>query len=120
MSATKSIGDRGEAAAQRFLQSKGYRVVSTQWKCKEGEIDIVALQGELWVFVEVKTRRGGQSGDALAAITASKRQRLISAAYEYIARHGLDDPEWRVDAVAVTIKADGSEQIAHVEDALDW
>lgn len=120
MAATKSLGDRGEAAARRFLQSRGYQVVATQWKCKAGEIDIVARQGELWVFVEVKTRRGGQSGDALAAITTSKRQRLISAVYEYIAWHGMDDPEWRVDAVAVTIAVDGSEHITHVEDALDW
>lgn len=117
---TKSTGDQGESAALNYLSAHGFRILATQWRCKGGEIDIVAEKSDVVVFVEVKTRRGGQVGDALGAITPTKRKRMIAAAYEYIAAAGLNDPEWRIDAVAVTLREDGSVRIAHVENALDW
>ncbi len=117
---TKSTGDQGEVIASRFLQSKGYQIVATNWRCRGGEIDIVARHGAMWVFVEVKTRRGLQAGDALLAITPAKRQRLITAAQIYAAEIGMDDPPWRIDAVAITFAANGTARCVHVEDALDW
>jgi Holliday junction resolvase-like predicted endonuclease len=72
------------------------------------------------VFVEVKTRRAGQAGDALAAITPAKRQRLLTAAYAFAAQIGTVDPLWRIDAVAVTFTRSGSARCDHVENALDW
>lgn len=120
MSATKSTGDSGEAIAARYLQANGYSILATNWRCVGGEIDIVAQQGDTLVFVEVKSRRGGQSGDALLAITPAKRQRLTTAAYAYVDSAGLDDPAWRIDAVAVIFGRDGMARCTHVENALDW
>lgn len=116
----KSIGDRGEIFACRFLRAKGYGIVSTNWRCREGEIDIVAQDGTTLVFVEVKTRHGLQVGETLLAITPTKRRRMIAAAYCYTAQLIEQDPLWRIDALAITIDPDGTARCTHVENALDW
>jgi putative endonuclease len=118
--ATNSTGDRGEEIACRFLKAKGYRIVATNWRCRGGEIDVVAKDGETLVFVEVKTRRGLQAGEALASISPVKRQRMIVAAYSYAAQSDEVDPLWRIDAVAITISPNGTARCTHVENALDW
>lgn len=117
---TKSTGDRGEAIACRFLRAKGYSIVATNWRCREGEIDVVAQDGVTLVFVEVKTRRGLQAGEALVSITPAKRRRMIAAAYAYASQTGEIDPLWRIDALAITISPDGTARCTHVENALDW
>lgn len=120
MPTSKTTGVDGEAFARRYLEAKGFEIVAANWRCTGGEIDIVARQGETWVFVEVKTRRALAAGDALAAITPTKRQRLLTAAYAFAAQTGVDDPAWRIDAVAVIFARDGSARCHHVENALDW
>ena len=116
----KITGDRGEAIACRFLHAKGYAIIATNWRCREGEIDVVARDGSTLVFVEVKTRRGLETGEVLVAITLSKRRRMIAAAYAYAAQTGELDPLWRIDALAITIGPDGTARCTHVENALDW
>ena len=117
---TKTTGDRGEDIACRFLSAKGYGIVATKWRCRQGEIDVVARDGATLVFVEVKTRRGLQSGEALASITPAKRRRMIAAAYAYAAQIDEPDPPWRIDALAITISPNGTARCTHVENALDW
>jgi putative endonuclease len=116
----KSTGDRGEAIACRFLRAKGYGIITTNWRCRDGEIDVVAQDGAALVFVEVKTRHGLQAGEALVSITPAKRRRMIAAAYAYAAQIGELDPLWRIDALAITIGPDGTARCTHVENALDW
>jgi putative endonuclease len=116
----KSTGVDGEALARRFLQAKGYEIVASNWRCTGGEIDIVARDGGVLVFVEVKTRRTATAGEALAGITAAKRQRMLTAAYAFAAQTGVIDPPWRIDAIAVIVARDGSSRCHHVENALDW
>lgn len=117
---TKSTGARGEEIACRFLRAKGYGIIATNWRCREGEIDVVAQDGSTLVFVEVKTRRGLQAGETLVSITQVKRRRMIAAAYAYAAQTDELDPLWRIDALAITISPDGTARCAHVENALDW
>ena len=106
--------------AARFLQGKGYQIVETNWHCAHGELDIVAREGDVFVFVEVKTRRARQTETALTSITPAKRERLIASAYTYIADHELENPTWRIDVVAIALPRSGQPVIDHVEDALDW
>ena len=117
---TKSTGERGEDIACRFLRAKGYGIVATNWRCREGEIDIVAQDGATLVFVEVKTRRGLQAGETLVAVTPVKRRRMVAAAYAYAAQMDELDPSWRIDVLAITISPNGTVRCTHVENALDW
>lgn len=115
---TSQLGLYGEQAAVAHLREHGYTIHETNWHCRTGEIDIIAQQDDMLVFVEVKTRR--TSGTALAAITPTKRDRIISAVYAYLDAQELDDAAWRIDAISVIIKSHEAPMIQHVEDALDW
>ena len=117
---SKKIGDYGELTAARYLKQHGYELLETNWLCDRGELDIVAQHNHILVFVEVKTRRGSQTADAFASVSAAKRERLIASAYAYLEQHHLDDVQWRVDVIAIAVPHSGQPIIAHVEDALDW
>jgi putative endonuclease len=116
----KLTGEHGEKLAAAYLEQHGYRIRAVNWRCKSGEIDIVAQQGEMLVFVEVKTRQMAQPSAAFENITWRKRSRLIKAAHSYLAASALDNCAWRIDAVAVVVPASGQPVIEHIEDALDW
>lgn len=114
-------GNRGEQIAANYLQSQGYELLETNWRCDSGELDLIMRQQGMLVFVEVKSRHNPETVP-LAAITPRKRARLIAAVYRYLDQHELGDIPWRIDAVAVVIPNPGTSQpiIEHVEDALDW
>lgn len=117
----ETIGHYGEAIAQKHLRTAGYIICDTNWHCRAGEIDIVARQGDQWVFVEVKTRRGALTAEGFAGITPRKADRLVAAIYAYLDAHDLrDDARWRVDAIAVALPPGRAPIVEHVEDALDW
>ena len=84
------IGDRYEDAARLYLEDHGLRFVRAKFLCRFGEIDLVMLEREVLVFVEVRYRRSGGYGGALASITKTKQQRLISAAHVWFAAHPWD------------------------------
>jgi putative endonuclease len=117
---SKQTGNDGEQAATHYLTKQGYDVLATNWHCSRGELDIIARQDEVLVFIEVKTRRGNQPDAAFAGVSAAKCQRLIASAYIYLQQNGLDDVQWRIDIIAVALPRTGNPVIAHVEDALDW
>jgi len=82
------VGKAGEAAAQSYLQRKGYRVAEVNYRSPYGEIDIVAFHGSILVFVEVRTRTGSSFGTPAESITAEKLNHLTVGAGE----HGIDQP----------------------------
>jgi len=95
------MNDRGaaaEALAARFLQARGVRIVERNYRCRGGEIDIIARDGSTLVFVEVRLRRSDAFGGAAASITAAKRRRLGLAARHYLGRLGREPP-CRFDAI---------------------
>lgn len=116
----QKLGEQGEALACQTLIAKGYQIHTRNWHCQQGELDIVAKNGAIWVFVEVKTRRTETTDAAFASITPTKRERLIAAAYAFLETNDLDDVAWRIDAIAVALNKSGSAKIEHVEDALGW
>ncbi|WP_322494334.1 YraN family protein [Chloroflexus sp.] len=97
----RRLGDHGEQIAAAYLEQRGYTMITRNWRCRSGEIDLVARDGDQIVFVEVRTRRDEY---ALESITAHKRQRLITLAYHYLAEHNISPTtDWRIDVIALTI-----------------
>jgi putative endonuclease len=91
-------GAAAEALAARFLESRGLSVIARNYRCRGGEIDLIARDGPVVVFVEVRLRRGKAFGGAAASITASKRRRLAFAARHYLGRLA-QEPPCRFDAI---------------------
>lgn len=103
----KLLGNWGESVAAHHLEAKGYVIVARNWRCRYGEIDLVARAGEEWVFVEVKTRRGQGFGSPEEGVTAHKLRKLFELGQHYLVAHDLDDVAWRVDLVAVELDSRG-------------
>jgi putative endonuclease len=96
-----SLGDRGEAAAGQYLQGLGYRILERQFRNRFGELDLVAIDGSVVVFVEVKTRTTLAAGHPTEAITAAKQRKMTRAALAYLKRRGWLNRRTRFDVVAV-------------------
>lgn len=104
MAAKDELGRAGEARAAQHLEENGYTVVDRNWRCPDGEIDLVALIGDEVVVVEVKTRRGDRFGHPLEAIDARKRTRLWRLGVAWVAAHRavVQGRRLRFAAVAIT------------------
>lgn len=121
VSRQKRIGDQGEAHARRYLLRQGYAIREANWFSLYGELDIIAEQAGVLVFIEVKARRSRDTESALAGISHAKQERMLKAIYHYLDAKGLDwDAPWRIDVIAVALDGNGGARIAHVEDAFDW
>lgn len=105
--ARQRLGAWGERVAALHLEGKGYEIVERNWRCSLGEIDLVARAGALWLFVEVRTRRGLALGTPEESMTRGKAERVLRLAQQYLYEHALDDVEWRVDMVAVELDESG-------------
>ena len=113
------LGDLGERLAVQHLLSKGYRIRENNFRTREGEIDIVAEQGEMLAFVEVRCRRGDSLGTAGESLTAAKQQRLLRLAEAYgQARDGLP-AQRRIDVIALDFGPGGRLlSLDHIEGAV--
>lgn len=101
------LGRRGEELAARALAREGYTIVARNWHCTEGEVDIVARDGEEWVFVEVRTRCGRAFGTPEESLTRAKQERMIDVAQRYLIEHEIGQVAWRLDLVAVELDYTG-------------
>lgn len=96
-----SRGERAEALAAEFLGSRGLTITARNYRCRFGEIDLIARDGDTLVFVEVRSRSDSSHGGAAASITAGKREKLLKTARHYLA--GVrNQPPCRFDAVLLT------------------
>lgn len=116
---TRAFGKQGEAEAARFLKRRGYRIVDRNVRLLRGEIDLVAYDGDVLVFVEVKARRGTRYGGTPWAVGARKQQRLSRLAAQYLARRRLQDRPCRFDLVLIQGSADGSATIELIQNAFE-
>lgn len=94
-------GKDAEARAAKFLESQGLHIVVRNYRSRFGEIDLIARDGSTLVFVEVRARGSNAFGGAAASITASKREKLVRTALQYLATAGRTPP-CRFDAVLLT------------------
>lgn len=111
-------GEAGEDLACDYLRARGYQILERNFRCRSGEVDIVAREGLATVFVEVKDRRGGSHGEGFEAVTFGKRRRLIRAARLYAASKGVSEQPIRFDVVSID-RADGQSRVRHDQDAFD-
>lgn len=110
----QALGRYGEQVAERHLADRGLVVLDRNWRCDEGEIDLVLREGEVFVVCEVKTRRGALGGTPHEAITAAKLDRLQRLGVRWARAHELSPQEMRVDLVAIMQPRKGAAEVDHV------
>jgi putative endonuclease len=116
----QKVGKLGEKAAQKLLKKRGYRIRETSFRCRHGEIDIIAHQRDCLVFVEVRTKSSLEFGTPEESITQTKKERLIASALTYTSTHGNLPSLWRIDVVAVELDDKGNvKRIELIENAIE-
>jgi putative endonuclease len=112
------VGAYGERRAVAYLTNDlGMRVLARNWRCADGEIDVIARDGEAVVFVEVKTRRGPGFGQPAEAVVAEKARRIRRLAAQWLAQSSVHSPTVRFDVVSVVRPRRGPAVIDHVRGA---
>ncbi len=97
----KLLGRVGEKKAVDFLKGKGYKILETNYKTHLGEIDIIAVDNGVTVFIEVKLRSGYDYGSGAEAVNAKKQEKYFKVATEYLVRQGKMDCPCRFDVVEI-------------------
>lgn len=111
-------GKKGEDIATEFLEEKGYKILERNFSCRQGEIDIVALDRQEVVFIEVKTRSNINYGLASEAVNYQKRKHLIKAIKYYIHIRNLENKFIRIDVMEIYIK-NKKAYINHIKQAIN-
>lgn len=96
----KQLGALGEKLALDYLRKRGYHILETNFRCREGEIDIIARDKEYLVFIEVRTRTGSDFGTPEESVGIAKREKLVSLAFAYLQDHRKLPSLWRIDVMA--------------------
>lgn len=114
-------GRAGEAAARRFVTNDlGYKIAETNFRTREGEINIVASDGELLIFIEVKTRTNRKFGSGIEQVSRSKAERLQLTAQRYLADNDRESSDWRIDLLSVEMDRSGRVlNIDHIQSAIE-
>jgi putative endonuclease len=114
MRAKDLLGRQGEQLAAEFLTDAGLQLLERNWRCPDGEIDIVALDGGTLVVCEVKTRSGVAYGTPLEAVTRQKSRRLRKLAIRWVTAHSMFFAQIRIDVVGVLQTGPGQYTVDHV------
>jgi putative endonuclease len=109
-------GLRGQAEAELFLRSKGYKILERNYRIRTGEIDLIACGSDYIIFAEVKFRTSTHFGTPAESVGFAKQQKIIHTAMHYIAEKNLDNQDFRFDVIEVTENL-GQTEINHIEDA---
>jgi len=115
----RDTGILGEKLAKDFLKKRGYHILETNYRCPEGEIDIVAKHKDSLAFIEVRTKRSLEFGSPEESITPAKKQRMKATAAHYWQTHDNLPPFWRIDVVVVELNQKGQpSRIELIENAV--
>jgi putative endonuclease len=114
MNAKDELGQCGEQMAVEYLERAGLRILDRNWRCADGEIDIVAADRRVLVVCEVKTRSGTRYGTPLEAITRTKRLRLRRLAARWLVAHGVLFDEVRIDVIGLVRDQANHYMVEHV------
>jgi len=115
----KALGNFGEDQAAQYLRRKGYKILARNFRCRMGEIDIIACKGNFVAFVEVKMRKNDSFAAAREFVTVTKQRRIVSTASIWLASN-LSELQPRFDVIEVyssDMGKAGKIQINHIEDA---
>ena len=110
-------GQDGENDATKYLQSKGYTIVERNFYCKQGEIDIIAIDVEKneYVFIEVKSRTNYEYGSPIEAVTTQKQKHIVSATQYYIYKNNLENKFIRFDVITIYKRKNNSLQKLRIQ-----
>ena len=112
------LGREGEEIAENYLKKKGYRLVERNYRCPLGELDLIALDRRVIVFVEVKTRGDESYGPPLESVHPRKQRKMIKTALFFLSVHKLHNREARFDVVGISFA--GQEPVVeHIENAFE-
>ncbi len=114
----RQVGQEGEDLAERFLRARGYTILARNYRCRVGEIDVVALNGDTVVFIEVRTLRGCVYGNPLESVDRRKQRQVAKAAAQYLAYHRLSDRAARFDVIGVQ-GTGAAARVSHVVGAFE-
>jgi putative endonuclease len=115
----RTLGERGEEIATAYLKGRRFTIVERNYRCKGGEVDIIAREGKTLVFIEVKTRRNLSFGPPQLAVTCFKQRQISKAALTWLAKNKLHDSSARFDVIAILIPDHEVPVIDHIRDAFD-
>lgn len=110
---SRDIGKIYEDIAQNYLKKQGLRLITTNFNCRYGELDLIMSESDVLVFVEVKFRRNKAFGGAIAAVSNSKQQKLTRTAQWYMQQNGLSNHQARFDVIAI----EGADEINWIKNA---
>ncbi|WP_433391343.1 YraN family protein [Micromonospora sp. KLBMP9576] len=113
----QAVGAYGERCAVRHLIEAGLRPVARNWRCRAGEIDIIAWDGPVLAICEVKTRRTGEYGSPAEAVVPAKARRLRGLAARWLAETGTVADEVRFDVLSVRLPDAGPARVEHLKNA---
>jgi putative endonuclease len=114
----RRLGIAGEDAVAAWYEAAGWRVVDRNWRCREGELDLVVIRGDTLAFCEVKTRASTRFGAPVEAVTATKQRRLRMLAGRWLADHNTRRQTLRFDVASVTRTSEGQLAVEVLQDAL--
>ncbi len=113
----KELGDRGEDIAIDFLRNEKYEIIERNYRYGHGEIDIIAKNKNILIFIEVKTRKNLEYGRPELAVTKSKQRQIRKIAEAYLVEKNISDIDCRIDVVAILLKKNLPPEINHIENA---
>lgn len=116
---SKELGKLGEETAIKFLKEKGYKILERNYTYGKGELDIIALDGEITVFVEVKSRQNLEMGDPVYGVTPAKVKQIKKVAENYLYDRNIKEIDCRFDVVTVLFRGDMSPVIEHYVNGFD-
>lgn len=114
------LGRSGEATAAKYLKKCGFSIVKKNYSCKHGEIDLIAKDGDILVFVEVKTRSQQAFGSPASSVNSRKQIQISKAAHNYLVEHQVGDVDARFDVVSVFMLKGEKPVIEHIPDAFEF
>ena len=115
--ARRALGAAGEDAAAAWYEAEGYAVVARNWRCRDGELDLVVRRGRTLVFCEVKARSSTAFGAPVEAVTPAKQRRLRLLAQRWLAAHDEHAPDLRFDVVGVLVRPSRPPLVRHLRAA---
>ena len=114
---SQALGRQGEQIVGVFLERHGYRILARNYRCRLGEIDLIAQHDSVIAFVEVRTRRGSVFGPPELSVDRRKQQRLIRTALDYLSKHRCGQCAFRFDVAAIEVDSRDLAKLRYIENA---
>jgi putative endonuclease len=111
----RALGQRGEDLVAAWYETTGYRILDRNWRCRDGELDLVLSHGRTVVFCEVKTRRSTRFGAPVEAVTVTKQRKLRTLALQWLAAHSHRGGDLRFDVASVLFPREGKPVVEVLE-----